>query len=92
MELVTIGQMLVKQYYMLVTLIETKGSKRLIDGRIMICPRCKREHDILQYKRLELIEEFVRDTTPIYKCPSCKWLFAPADDLVAFLLGRTEGS
>lgn len=64
--------------------------KRLIEGRMMICPRCEREHDILQYKRLELIEGFIRDTTPIYKCPKCKWLFAPADDLVVFLLGRGE--
>jgi hypothetical protein len=26
------------------------------------------------------IEEFARETTPIYKCPNCRWLFAPSID------------
>jgi hypothetical protein len=62
--------------------------KRLINGRLMTCPRCKRDFDILQFKRLLMIEEFAKDTTPIYKCPTCSWLVAPADDIVALLLGR----
>ena len=52
----------------------------------MTCPRCKRQHDILQYQPLETIEEFAHETTPVYKCPKCKWIFAPADALVASLL------
>lgn len=44
----------------------------------MTCPRCKREHDVLQYIRLEESPEFDLETTPVYKCPSCKWIFAPA--------------
>lgn len=47
----------------------------------MFCPRCKREHDVLQYKRLEEIEEFSLETTPVYKCPSCRWLFSPAGEM-----------
>jgi hypothetical protein len=49
----------------------------------MICPRCKKQHDILQYVPLRMIEEFAEETTPIYKCPSCRWVFAPAEQLVA---------
>lgn len=68
----------------------TAPQKRLIDGRMMTCPRCKKQHDLLQYIRLQMIEEYARETTPVYKCPTCKWLFAPADDLVAYLLGRAN--
>lgn len=49
----------------------------------MVCPRCKKEHDLLQYVPLRMIEEFITETTPIYKCPSCRWIFAPAEQLVA---------
>jgi len=68
----------------------TAPQKALITGRLMTCPRCKREHDLLQYIRLQMIEEFARSTTPVYKCPACKWLFAPADDIVVSLLGRAN--
>jgi rubredoxin len=51
---------------------------RLIEGRLMICPRCKRKHDILAYIPMEQIEEFAAETNPIYKCPSCRWIFSPA--------------
>jgi hypothetical protein len=23
------------------------------------------------------IEEFVSETNPVYKCPSCRWIFSP---------------
>ncbi len=46
----------------------------------MRCPRCKQQHDILQYVPMRMIEEFARETTPIYKCPNCRWLFAPSID------------
>lgn len=47
----------------------------------MKCPRCKKLHDVLQYIRLETIEEFQTQTVPCYKCPSCKWIFAVADEM-----------
>ena len=56
----------------------------------MQCPRCKKKHDILQFNRLELIEEFANETTPVYKCPSCKWIFAPADQMPQDLLKRMQ--
>ena len=48
----------------------------------MRCPRCKRQHDILQYVPMGMIEEYAEDTTPVYKCPACRWIFAPADSLL----------
>ncbi len=56
-------------------------NKNLINGRIMTCPRCKNGHDVLQYTPLEMKEEYETETTPIYKCPSCRWLFAPAGEM-----------
>lgn len=51
---------------------------RLIpDARNMVCPRCKKKHDILRYKPLDQIEEFAHETNPIYQCPSCNWKFSP---------------
>ena len=44
----------------------------------MRCPRCRKQHDILRYVPMEQIEEFVTETNPIYKCPSCRWIFSPA--------------
>lgn len=50
----------------------------LIEGTKMRCPRCKKLHNILQYVPLQEIEEFKVETNPIYKCPSCRWMFSPA--------------
>jgi hypothetical protein len=33
-----------------------------------------------------MIDEFAEETTPIYKCPECRWIFAPADSLVREVL------
>ena len=52
----------------------------------MTCPRCKKGSDILAYVPLRMIEEYSEETTPVYKCPQCRWIFAPADDLVLALL------
>jgi len=65
--------------------------RRLIEGRNMVCPRCKKPHDILQYVPMQLIEEFAEETTTIYKCPDCRWCFAPADKLVFDLLKERTG-
>ncbi len=53
---------------------------------MMTCPRCKAPHDILLYVPMRMIDEFAQDTTPVYKCPSCRWIFAPAENLVVHLL------
>lgn len=44
----------------------------------MRCPRCKKLNDVLKFVPLGQIEEFIAETAPIYKCPECRWLFAPA--------------
>lgn len=72
----------------LVTLycVKNMGGKRnkrpLIEGRSMRCPRCKRLQDILEYEPMMMIEEFAEETTPVYKCPRCVWIFAPAEPIV----------
>jgi len=48
----------------------------------MFCPRCKQRHDILDYVPMMQIEEFADETAPCYKCPSCRWIFAPAEKVV----------
>jgi rubredoxin len=44
----------------------------------MICPRCETEHDILQYVPMEQIEAYAEETNPVYRCPTCRWVFSPA--------------
>lgn len=43
----------------------------------MICPRCRAEDDILRYVPLLQAKEYEHETVPIYKCPACRWVFAP---------------
>jgi heterodisulfide reductase subunit C len=74
----------------------------LIEGHKMRCPRCKELFDILQFVRLIQTEEFVSDTTPVYKCPrnavskggntGCGFLFAPAESAIknSMIVGGTE--
>lgn len=50
----------------------------LIEGRFMRCPRCRKQHDILMYVPMVQVRAFESDTVPVYKCPSCRWIFAPA--------------
>jgi uncharacterized C2H2 Zn-finger protein len=50
----------------------------LVEGRQMRCPRCKAQNDILRYVPMGMIEEYVDETNPIYKCPECRWIFSPA--------------
>ena len=33
-----------------------------------------------------MIDEFLNETTPVYKCPSCRWYFAPAENVVLGVL------
>lgn len=48
----------------------------------MVCPRCKKPHDILTYVPLMQVQEFCAETNPIYKCPTCRWIFSPAQHVV----------
>jgi len=65
--------------------------KSILQGRNLICPRCKRSQDLLTYVPLMEIEEFQHDTTPVMKCSSCKWIFALSDNLILEVLaGRMK--
>lgn len=59
-----------------------RAKKPFIRGHEMICPRCKRYHDILAYIAMKQIEVYEDDTAPVYKCPSCRWVFAPSEPIV----------
>lgn len=61
----------------------TKRREPISDGRRMTCPRCKKKHDILAYVPLKMMESFAEECAAIYKCPSCRWLFAPVDKVLA---------
>lgn len=50
----------------------------LMQENLLKCPRCKNFHSVEQYQKLKEAEEFDHETVPIYKCPSCKWIFALA--------------
>lgn len=52
---------------------------RLVNGRKMTCPRCKHPRDVLDFVPLMTVEEYAHETTPVYKCPGCRWVFAPAE-------------
>lgn len=64
------------------------NGNRLIEGRYMRCPRCRKLNDILLYKPMQSIDEFAQETMPVYKCPNCKWLFAPANNALAQIAGE----
>ena len=59
-----------------------REQKNILNGRYLTCPRCKKQHDVLQYNRLMEIEEYQSQTNPVYKCPSCKWIFSLSDNLI----------
>lgn len=64
------------------TAAHTQRRKALIEGRTMTCPRCKGRHDVLRYVPLKQIEEFVHETNPIVKCPTCRWIFSPGPHIM----------
>jgi hypothetical protein len=41
-----------------------------------------------------VIEEFADETNPIYKCPSCRWVFSPAlrEDEILTIFGHDPRS
>jgi uncharacterized C2H2 Zn-finger protein len=62
----------------------------IVEGRYMRCPRCKKTHDILRYVPMGQIEEFQTETVPVYKCPSCRWIFAPVLDSLKEIFERGD--
>lgn len=72
--------------------MNAKRRKRepLIRGTKMICPRCKVEHNILAYVPLMEIEEFQEETNPIYKCPTCRWMFSPAPHAIELFVSMKQ--
>lgn len=58
-----------------------RRKRSLINGTKLMCPRCKEDHNLLAYVPLMEIEDYAEDTVPIYKCPSCRWMFALAPRL-----------
>lgn len=76
---------------------QTEQKPSLISGRKMMCPKCRKERDILDFQRMEDIPEFAHETAPIYKCDrrkgGCGWFFAPSEHAVLDSLnpnGRPE--
>jgi uncharacterized protein with PIN domain len=62
----------------------------IVDERYMRCPRCKEVQDILRYKPMEVIEEFRLETVPLYKCPKCRFIFAPSNNALTEIFGTGE--
>lgn len=62
-------------------MIDKRPKKSLMRGTDMICPRCKTYHNVLQYIPDMVIEEYAHEVVPIIKCPSCRWRFAPANEV-----------
>jgi uncharacterized protein with PIN domain len=62
----------------------TEKPKRtpLIEGRQMRCPRCELLHDILRYIPVQQIEKYAEETNPVYRCPSCRWIFSPSPHVI----------
>jgi transposase-like protein len=48
----------------------------LVEGRIMRCPGCEAEHDILAYTPLNHSRKYEEQVVVPYVCPSCKHIFA----------------
>lgn len=49
----------------------------LLQGTKIQCPRCEGTHDVLAYIPLQMQPMHEDECAQIYKCPACRWLFAP---------------
>ena len=54
----------------------------LVDSDGMLCPRCEVRQDILMFKRLQHSEAYADVTECVYKCPQCRFVFAPISGVV----------
>lgn len=51
----------------------------------MICPRCQERSNLLNFTKLNQVNSEHYNTVPIYKCPSCRYVFAPLPDITDFI-------
>jgi DNA-directed RNA polymerase subunit RPC12/RpoP len=56
--------------------IRKKALKPLINGHEATCPRCRKSMDLLELEILPEIFAYEAETTPVLRCPYCRWLFA----------------
>lgn len=49
----------------------------LFEGGKLRCPHDKQLHDVLSYKRFDLIREFQTQLNVVLKCMSCGHVFSP---------------
>jgi rubredoxin len=54
----------------------------LVNSAGMMCPRCEVRQDILIFKRLQHSDRYEDVTEAIYKCPLCRFVFAPISGVV----------
>lgn len=54
--------------------------KQIVTQNGMTCPRCEKSQDLLAFIRLAQANEDKYLTAPIYKCPECRFVFAPIPD------------
>lgn len=51
----------------------------------MICPRCEERNNLLKFTKLNQVNARDYNTVPIYKCPECRYVFAPLPDPTDFI-------
>jgi rubredoxin len=54
----------------------------LVNSDGILCPRCEVRQDILIFKRLQHSEKYEDVTECIYKCPQCRFVFAPISGVI----------
>lgn len=54
----------------------------LVNSEGMLCPRCEVRSDILIFKRLQHSDKYQDLTEAIYKCPYCRFVFAPVSEVI----------
>lgn len=57
----------------------------ILNSKGMICPRCEKRSNLLDFKKLMQINNDKYNTVPIYKCSKCRYVFAPLPDPIDFI-------
>ncbi len=55
----------------------------LLQGDLLRCPSCNTVHPLWRYKPLQFDPRHASVAVPIFKCPKCRFLFAPLGTLAA---------
>jgi len=76
------------------TLPERSISRPLFEGGRLRCPHDKQLHDLLSYKRFDLISEFETKLNVVLRCMYCGHLFSPAleDSEMAMVKEALDGN